>query len=210
MREVVLLLCCFCLLSSCTSRKGIKVKFEIEDSIALQYELEIENDKVIDTIYKLDNKIKLSITPRKPSDIISITLVSFEGEYYSCSGGYNLSVYPIEREEVDRFVPYHGRNVMIKDDYCYYYYGILHCIEKEDKNQIRDYFKKKGKSRDNLIEGITLKEFKRDLPRYYEKYLNNKGDSISIDFRKVRKFFKSGDYIEQKYIIDYNQSFFEN
>lgn len=209
MRVAILLACGVFFLSSCTSRKEIKVKMEIEDSIALNYELEVREEKVIDTIYKLDNKLKLYITPRNPSDIISIALVDLQGEYYNCSGDYTLSAYPIERREIDRYAPYNGRDVMTKDDYYYYHYGILHCIEKEDKEKIRDYFKKKGKSKDNLIEGITLKEFKRDLPNYYQKYLSNKGDSISVDFRKVRKYFKSGDYQETKYIIDYNQALSE-
>lgn len=192
------------LTTGCTSKKGLRVKIEIEDSIALDYELKIREEVVVDTIYKLYNKIKLHISPRKASDIVSIMKINLQGKYYSCTGVSNLFVYPIEIIEKDRFVPYNGRNVLTKEDFYYYHYGVFHCIDKEDREIITKYFKRKGKSKDNLIEGGSINEFKRDLPNYYEKYLNNKGDSIEVKFRKVSMFFKSEDYQEGKYIIDYN------
>lgn len=125
--------------------------------------------------------------------------------------GTNLCVYLIETKEKDRFAPYNpGKNVLTKNYYYFNNYGVLHCIEAKDKDIIRDYFKENGQSSGNLIQGVTLEQFKTDLPNYYQKYLDNKGDSIIIRAKKVRKFLKSDDYINHNFIIDYNRLVYEN
>lgn len=201
--RVMTLLIVLILFTGCSGQKELNVDIKIEDYIGLNYDyIKNEEGEIIDTMYRLETRIKLNISPQNKSDIFSVSLVEFIGEYFNCTGSPNFPVYFIDTNEKDRSVIFNERDVITGEDYYHYYYGMLHCIEPYDVKEIENYFKKKG------IESISLSDFKKSYPSHFDKYLKHDGDKIILDYREVNKFRKVHDDKREVYILDYTKPYF--
>lgn len=222
MNRYLLLSSLLLLLGSCTGNKNVRVTIEVDDSLGfLQKRTNTLCKEVGDTLFTIERKVKVHVYPSNKNMVIHIDEIApvlsqeFETKL-ECNYFYN-----IDRKSKERTIIYAGGLTAIsQDDYNYLYFGLNQRIEGQDVKMIRDYFKNNGTLIEDVVDeeqyfvqnwdGVSMKQFKRDLPEFYEKYINTKKDSIRVKSRRLRMIGNHDKYIEQNYVIDYEVLFFED